>query len=464
MKYLISIETFGCQMNILDSQSIIENLKKKYIFTQNKNLANIILYNTCSVRSLSEHKIISRVGFFRKTKQKKHIILGIIGCMAERVGINILKQNNHINFIIGPNQIYKIPSILKNIEYKSNNNAYIAISNYKNRHKYKNIYYNKNLNKIENFDFSSKKKHKTKNKSFIKINTGCDKFCSFCVVPKTRGILHNKNSIYLIRESKNLSKNNICKITLIGQTINKYNFFVKNKKILFHNILEKVYIKIPKLKRIKFLTNHPKYFNQKIINIIKFQKRICKYFHLPAQSGSNKILKLMNRGYKIEEYLEIISKIKNKIPYISIFGDMIVGFPDETKEDFEMSMQLLDMIKYKNIFVFKYSERSNTLAIQKYKNNISIKKKQKRHKLMLDFQKSINIQNALLLIKKTMSIFIKEVSKFNKNSNLLHLNELYGKSKYDNLIYFYGSKKLIKKTVNLKIISTNSSYLYGKLI
>jgi tRNA-2-methylthio-N6-dimethylallyladenosine synthase len=172
----------------------------------------------------------------------------------------------------------------------------------------------------------------------------------------------------------------------------------------------------------------------------------------------------MNRGYKIEEYLEIISKIKNKIPYISIFGDMIVGFPDETKEDFEMSMQLLDMIKYKNIFVFKYSERSNTLAIQKYKNNISIKKKQKRHKLMLDFQKSINIQNALLLIKKTMSIFIKEVSKFNKNSNLLHLNELYGKSKYDNLIYFYGSKKLIKKTVNLKIISTNSSYLYGKLI
>jgi len=463
----VFIETFGCQMNVLDSELVKINLKKSGYKVVNHNMkADIILYNSCSVRSLSEKKIISRLGHLKKRKKNKNeIIIGILGCMAERRGKNILKNNKHINFLVGPNHIDEIPDLLKKAE-KNIKNVNIVLDKFKERNiKKKGNSFLKDLNVFDTVRNNTKKKNF---KAFVRITKGCNNFCSFCVVPQTRGPEYHKDPDVILKEIFHLVEKGVKEVILLGQTINHYSFIKNNIRISFADLLDQIHKEVPNLLRIRFLTSHPKNFSDKILKVMSSNDRICNYLHIPLQSGSNRILKLMNRGYKVEDYLCLINKVKKKIPSISIFGDMIVGFPSETNEDFQKSLNLLKLIKYRNVFIFKYSERSNTIASKYFIDDITINIKKERHELMLKLQRKITLSKKYELMGKKVLVLVEKSFKIEQvDNNLVFMKQkiiLSGRTMGNDIIHFNGFHSMIGQTALVKITKINDLMIFGNLV
>lgn len=437
----IFIETIGCQMNTLDSDLLKNNLKKKkYEIIDDYKISDIIIINTCSIRENSENKIINKLkGFIKHKKKNKNLIIGIIGCMAEK---EFLLFNNYkeINFILGPNKIYETINIIENIcnnkNKKINNNFSVK----------DNIYNNKII-KIKNKIINKKEEN------FIKLTKGCNNKCSFCIVPIVRGKEINRTPYEILEEIKKIDNKKTNEIILIGQTINHYIYKSFNKTIKFADLLYLIDKEIINIKRIKFLTSYPKNFDLNIISLIKESKKIVNFLHIPAQSGSNKILTLMKRNYEIEEYIELINNIKNIINDISIVGDIIVGFPNEKKKDLIKTIDLIKKIKYKKIFIFKYSKRKYTESENFYKDNIEEREKNNRLNLLLKIQNKISEKEKKKLINKTYEVIIvKEVN----NQNLFltkSKNDLSIFVKLSNDVKIGESIKIkIKQMINNKFI------------
>jgi tRNA-2-methylthio-N6-dimethylallyladenosine synthase len=368
------IKTFGCQMNVRDSELIAGNLLSKgYKIVDSPEEADVLLFNTCSVRQHAEDKTWSEIGRYKsRPRSTVHgpLIIGLVGCMAEYHKYGAFKKSEYIDFVCGPNNIAAIPFLIE--AAKKTDNKGMAVGQ---RQRDEFIY---------NTNFQN-----TADKSFIVITEGCNNFCSYCVVPLVRGIERSRHHEDILKEIKDLVSKGIKEITLLGQNVNSYispqsTVHSPQSKVTFIELLKMVN-EVEGLESFTFMTSHPKDASTELFKAMARLDKCAKYLHLPIQSGSDRILKLMNRKYTAKEFLNNIDEYK-KIVNAKLSTDIIVGFPTESKKDFLATKKLLEMVKFDNAYIFKYSVRAHTQAAT-LKDDVSLKEKQRRHKILLDLQR-----------------------------------------------------------------------------
>ena len=365
----IHIKTFGCQMNDRDSELVVgQFLSKGYCLTDDVKKANVILLNTCSVREHAEHKVWSELGSLKSLQANKPII-GVIGCMAKNVGSKIIKRMPHVDIVCSPNDLDKVYRLVENSRKYKHQQVQIS-SEIRNKSFYKHF-------------FHSDKKH-----SYVNISEGCSNFCSYCVVPYVRGRHRSRLLADIIKEVKRVVNEGINSITLLGQNVNDYSSHRGKTNVDFVNLLD-IVSDINGIKDLGFVTSHPKDINFELFDLMAQKKNIRRYLHLPVQSGSNRVLKLMNRKYTRERYFEIIRQYRKSLPGGILATDVIVGFPGETEGNFKDTVDLMKKVKFNFAYIFKYSLRPHTRA-EKMVDSVSPETKAKRHKILLDLQRKIS--------------------------------------------------------------------------
>ncbi|MDR1391611.1 MAG: tRNA (N6-isopentenyl adenosine(37)-C2)-methylthiotransferase MiaB [Clostridiales bacterium] len=429
------VKTYGCQQNHNDSGKILGVLYKMgYGFCNDMCEADIIIFNTCAVRENAENKIYGNAGALKQLKKKKPgVLLGICGCMTEQKHVLeiIEKKYKHIDFVFGTNLIHNLPEIIER-SLKSR-----TFKVYKSSEIIENI-----PQKRSSFPVAS-----------VMIVQGCDNFCTYCIVPYVRGREISREPGAIIFEIKELAKNGYKEIILLGQNVNSYG---KNlgTKITFSELLENI-CKIDGIERIRFISPHPKDVSDELIKVISDNGKICKQLHLPVQAGSNEILKRMNRKYTKEQYLSLVLKIREKIPNIAITTDVIVGFPGETNEDFDHTLDVIQKVRFDMIFSFLYSKRRGTPAFDMV-DFLTSQEKQKNFNKLIEIQNKISRQKNDAFLGKIVEVLVEGTSKSN-------MAMMFGRTDGGKIVNFGGGKELIGKILNIKVIETKTWYLIGKV-
>ena len=434
MERKVFIKTFGCQMNEYDSNRIYDSVKKLgYKKTNNQENADCFILNTCHIRDKAKEKVYHEIGRLKKifrSKQKPIVI--IAGCVAQAENQEMLKREPYIDLVIGPQSYHKINDrILNHIEKKKKieETEFDAISKFE------------YLSKIKN-DFG-------KVSSFLTIQEGCDKFCHFCVVPYTRGPEYSRPFKQIIDEAKYLVDNGVKEIILLGQNVNAYNF----KDYRLSNLILEIE-KFPQIERVRYTTSHPKDMTDDLMDIYKNSKKIMPLVHLPVQSGSNKILDLMNRKHTINEYLKIFDKLKEINPNIEFSSDFIIGYPGEEEQDFKNTFELIKRIKFINSYSYIFSPRPGTVAadLKLIDKEISIERLKKIQNVLFENQMSMNKS----LENKTINVLIENLTE--------DKTKVFGRSEYMTSVIFNGKKEDVGKVVPVKIKQSNRSTLFGETI
>ena len=450
----VYIESYGCQMNFSDSEIVSSILLNEgFDHTKNAENADLILINTCSIREKAEDNIRNRLSFFNSLKKKNtNIKIGVLGCMAERLKEKLLHEEKVVDIVAGPDSYRTLPELIKKT---SNGQRSIDTK----------------LSKVETYDDIIPHHFDSNNVSgLISIMRGCDNMCSFCVVPFTRGRERSRNPFTIVKEAEELFKGGIREVTLLGQNVDSYKWshLSNNKKdleklntnskiISFANLLEMVALVDSNL-RIRFSTSHPKDITDEVLYVIKKYENICNYIHLPAQSGNNRILKLMNRTYTREWYLNKINSIRNIVgDNCGISSDFISGFCSETDKEHRETLSLMDKIKYDYSYTFSYSERKGTMAERKFTDDIPNNIKQKRLSELIIKQREHSLYRNKLCVNKTFKVLIEGLSKKSKN-------KFKGRSSENKMIVFPKSNYNIGDYVNVKVLECNSATLFGEII
>ncbi|HHX48977.1 MAG TPA: tRNA (N6-isopentenyl adenosine(37)-C2)-methylthiotransferase MiaB [Clostridiales bacterium] len=435
LKYFI--QTFGCQMNVHESEKISGLLNSHgYSKTYDIENADIIVFNTCCIRDTAEKKILSKIGDLKALKRKnKDLIIAIVGCMTQQKGKaeNILKSYNYVDIILGSNNHLDLVKYINELPKKK---KIIKIESLENN------------NLIENFPICRDSKYK----AYVNITYGCNNYCTYCIVPYVRGSEISRDPEKIISEITNLLKNGVKEITLLGQNVNSYKF----ENVDFNKLLSMIdNIDVVENFWIRFMTSHPKDFNSEIIETIANSKHLCKSIHLPLQSGSNKILNLMNRKYTREQYLNIIKNIKDNIPNCGITTDIMVGFPYETEKDFLDTIDILEKAKFINAFTFVYSKRNGTPASEMPQISAEIKKDRIMRLIKKQNEIAKNLSNKY--INNTYTAFVESYD--NKNKHFITRLED-GKQVNINS----SDKSILGTFVKVKIINAGISALLGEII
>ncbi|MCX7833902.1 MAG: tRNA (N6-isopentenyl adenosine(37)-C2)-methylthiotransferase MiaB [Ignavibacteria bacterium] len=429
----VYIETFGCQMNFSDTEILLRILAENNFFeTSDLSKANIILLNTCSVRKHAEEKIYSRLHSFKKLKKKNpNIVIGILGCMAERMKSKLFDDFEFLDLITGPDEYRKLPDLIKNVRKGKKGVA-------------------TKLSKKETYDDIIPLRKKGIS-AWISIMRGCDKFCSFCIVPFTRGRERSRSYNSIIKEAKCLSDEGVKEITLLGQNVNSYKYAGND----FADLLLAVADAVGKV-RIRFTTSHPYDLSIKLLEAIASRENICNYIHLPVQSGSNRILRLMNRFYTIEQYKEIIKSAREIIPSVGISTDIIAGFPSETEEDHKLTLKLLEEVQFDSAFTFIYSPREGTKAY-KLTDDVPAEVKKRRLGEIINLQRKISLNIHKKLIGEEKEILIESFSKKSKEY-------LLGRTDCNKTVIVPKGNLNIGDFAFVKINKVNSATLFGTVI
>lgn len=435
------IETYGCQMNFADSEIVAAILiKSGYTLTNDIYSADIILLNTCAIRDNAEKRIWNRLQNLKfLKKEKKELTFAVLGCMAERLKTKLLEKEKLIDIVAGPDAYRDLPNLL--IKAKDGRKAVNVL-----------------LSKEESYaDINPVRLSSNGVSAFISIMRGCNNMCSFCVVPFTRGRERSRDPESIVNEAVELFNNGYREITLLGQNVDSYKFREKNGKVInFASLLEKV-AQINPLLRIRFSTSHPKDMTDEVLYVMAKYNNICKYIHLPVQSGNNRILARMNRGYSREWYLDRINAIKTIVPNCAISTDIITGFSSETEKEHQDTLSLMEKVKYDFAYMFMYSERPKTLAARKYKDDIPYEVKKQRLKEIIDLQQKHSLHNNKKYIGKTCEVLIEGTSKRSKDY-------LYGRNS-QNAVVVFPAKNFVKgEYVNVKITDCTSATLFGEVI
>ena len=433
----IFIKTFGCQMNEYDSNRIFDTVKKiGFEKTDKYEDANCYLLNTCHIRDKAKEKVYHEIGRVKKIfRFKKKPIVIVAGCVAQAENQEMLKREPYIDIVIGPQSYHKI------------NDAIQKHTNNKKKEE------ETEFDTISKFNYLSKIKNKdSKVSSFLTIQEGCDKFCHFCVVPYTRGPEYSRPFDQIIKEAKEIVQSGAKEIILLGQNVNAYNYKSENKEYRLSDLLLELE-SFNELKRIRYTTSHPKDMTEDLINVYKKSNKLMPLVHLPVQSGSNKILKLMNRKHTIEEYLKIHEKLKKINSNIEFSSDFIIGYPEENDEDFKNTMELIEKINFINSYSFVFSPRPGTVAA----DCDLVDKKKSKARLEIIQKKLFNNQ-----IKKNKSLEATIVNVLVEN-RMKDGIKLFGRTEYMTSVIFDGGLENIGKIVQVEISGSNQNSLFGKL-
>ena len=436
MEKKIFIKTFGCQMNEYDSNRIYDSVKKiGFKKTNNQKNADCFVLNTCHIRDKAKEKVYHEIGRIKKIyKQKFKPIMIVAGCVAQAENQEMLKREPYIDAVIGPQSYHKINDLLKKF-----------VSNDKKEET--------EFDTIRKFEYFDKIKNESnKISAFLTIQEGCDKFCHFCVVPYTRGPEYSRPFNKILSEAEILIKNGAKEITLLGQNVNAYSYIENFKEYRISNLINELE-KYSELQRIRYTTSHPRDMTDDLINCYANNKKLMPFVHLPIQSGSNKILKLMNRRHTVEEYMNTYEKIKKINSEIEFSSDFIISYPGETNDDFNETLELVKKIKFINSYSFIFSPRPGTKAadLKLVDNEISKERLKKIQKYLFDNQISMNRS----FEKKSIEVLVE--------NKIQGQPKLFGRNKYLNSVIFDGDESNIGKILKVKIESSNQNSLFGKI-
>ena len=448
------IESYGCQMNFADSEVVASILTKDgYTQTSEAGEANLILINTCSIREKAEQTVRTRIKQFKQVKKENsELTIGILGCMAERLKSKFLEEEKLVDLIVGPDAYRDLPKLVQ--ETTEGRKAVNVI-----------------LSQEETYaDISPVRLNSNGVTAFVSIMRGCDNMCSFCVVPFTRGRERSRQPKSILNEVSELKKNGFKEITLLGQNVDSYLWYgggakkdfskipEENKKhhITFAMLLEDIAQKNQSI-RIRFSTSHPQDMKDEVLHTIARNKNICNHIHLPVQSGSSELLKLMNRGYTREWYLDRIKAINKIIPECGISSDFITGFCNETEQDHALTLSLMGLVKFNFSYMYYYSERPNTFAQRKLQDNITIDIKKRRLQEIVDLQRSHSLLNNKLYVGKNYQVLIEGLSKKSKE-------DFYGRNDQNSVVVFKKKQANIGEFVKVHITSCTSATLIGEII
>lgn len=457
----VFIRSFGCQMNKLDSALVTSALRAAgFGLTDSINDADVVLINTCSVRDHAEQRVLSHLGHLEHIKKARpNLIVGVIGCMAQRLGEKLF-QHQAVDLVCGPAQICQIPQLLADAMQEKKKTLAITERIRQKESENQN-------NALEQFESAYGIEDKQlPGQAYVRVMHGCDRFCSYCVVPFVRGPEVCRPPTVIIEQIKKLADAGVKQVTLLGQTVNSYKYTAGEKTYCLADLLAMA-SDIDGIEWIKFVTNYPaEKFLNKILQAMADSPKVCHYLHIPAQSGSDKILRAMNRHYTATQYLELLDKARATVPDIAIAGDFIVGFPGETEEDFQATIDLVKKAKYKNCFIFKYSPRPETRADEKLHDNISPEVKKRRNIELLAVQERISDELSRDFLGKQVKVLVEGLSKKS------HLNpthdgsepQLVARTAEDWIVVFNGPTYLAGQFTTVRITKTTSLTLFGEFI
>ena len=431
------IETYGCQMNVADSEVVASIMQSDgFELTDTITGADAILVNTCSIRDNAEQKVISRLQYFQSLKRKKHgLIVGVIGCMAERVQQELIKDHG-VDFVAGPDAYLDLPNLVGAVEKGEK-----AI--------------NIELSTTETYREVLPARIGKAISGFVSIMRGCNNFCSYCIVPYTRGRERSRDMESILNEVKDLDARGYKEVTLLGQNVNSYKFEKEGQTIGFPELLEQVALAVPNM-RIRFTTSHPKDMSDATLEMIAKYPNLCKFIHLPVQSGSNAVLKAMNRKYTREWYLERIAAIRRILPEATIGTDIFCGFHNESEENHQETLSLMREVGFDAAFMFKYSERPGTFAAKNLPDNISEEEKVRRLNEIIALQMELSHESNKRDVGKTFEVLVEGYSKRSRD-------HFCGRTSQNKMVVFPKAGRKIGDFVQVTITKATAATLLGEV-
>jgi len=457
----VHIKCFGCQMNKLDSSLVASALKEAGYETDGKATeADAVIINTCSVRAHAEERVFSHLGHLKHVRKKRPgMVVVVMGCMAQRLAQRLL-EHEAVDIVVGPGQIPQIPRMLDEAMGNRGTGKRIAVSR-----EIRTAEPESETRRLDEFEaaFDSDANH-IKSQAFVRVMRGCNNFCSYCVVPYVRGPEISRRPAAIMEQIRRLADGGIRQVTLLGQTVNSYKYTAGERTYYLADLLEMAGA-IEGIEWIRFITSHPGRFDDSILHAMAGLPKVCPYLHIPAQSGSDRILAAMNRNYTAGQYLGLLERAREIVGDIAIAGDFIVGFPGETEADFQATVDMVGKACYKNIFVFKYSPRPGTRAEMKLADSVANEVKQRRNVELLNLQNEIASDCNKRFAGRNMKVLVEGLSKkphLNRADNEAN-PQLIGRTATDHIVVFNGPRRLAGTFAEVRITKTTALTLFGEL-
>ena len=452
------IETVGCQMNMLDSELVVGSLRNEgYELTDDITQADAILYNTCSVRQHAEDKIYSALGRIRRLKRHKpDLAIGVLGCMAQKDQDQILRRAPHVDVIVGPGQLAKVPELLARA--KAENAPQMAVSLPRTAGSRESV----TASFAEYDPLREPEMRPSPFQAFVRVMMGCDKFCTYCIVPSVRGPEQSRPPAVILEEARLLVDQGVKEITLIGQTVNSYKYpEAPGQTARLSDLLLRLH-GIDGLERIKFVTNFPNDMTDDLLEAVRDLPRVSRYLHVPAQSGCDEVLKRMKRTYTVALYDDMLARVRETIPEVAVSSDFIVGFCGETEASFERTVRLVERARFKNSFIFKYSPRRGTKADTLFIDDVPEEVKKRRNQDLLAIQAAISLDDNRRFLGRTVEVLVEGPSKTAaRRDEVGEFGQLAGRTACDRIVAFEGHERLIGQFVPVVVEDASAVTLVG---
>jgi tRNA-2-methylthio-N6-dimethylallyladenosine synthase len=455
------IETVGCQMNVLDSELVVGTLRRQgYELTHEVRDADVIFFNTCSVRQHAEDKIYSALGRLRNHKRRHpHTVLGVLGCMAQKDQELILRRAPHVDIVCGTGQLAQLPELIAAVRETRTPQLALSLDRKEaSRHEVERSF--------ESYDpMRDPSMRPSPFQAYVRIMIGCDKFCTYCIVPSVRGPEQSRHPEHIAAEVRQLAAEGCKEVTLLGQTVNSYEFaHGDGRRERLADLLLRIH-DTPGIERIKFITNFPRDMSDDLLDAVRDLPKVCEYLHVPAQSGCNDILKRMKRLYTVEFYRDMLHRCRQRLPGVAISSDFIVGFCGESEESFERTCDLVREGGFKNSFIFKYSPRPGTKADELFPDDVPEEVKKRRNNDLLAIQNSVSLADHRRRVGQTVAVLVEGPSKTAlKHETGSGPKQLTGRTMTDHIVVFEGNERLIGRTVQVRVEEATAFTLFGSVV
>jgi tRNA-2-methylthio-N6-dimethylallyladenosine synthase len=455
------IETVGCQMNVLDSELVVGSLRRQgYELTHEAADADVILFNTCSVRQHAEDKIYSALGRLRAHKRRHpHKVLGVLGCMAQKDKELIRRRAPHVDIVCGTGQLARLPELITAVQETRTPQFALSL----NRKEASRLEVERSF---ESYDpLRDPSMRPSPFQAYVRIMIGCDKFCTYCIVPSVRGPEQSRPPEQIAAEVRQLAAEGCKEVTLLGQTVNSYEYhYADGRRERLSDLLLRIH-DTPGLERIKFVTNFPRDMSDDLLDAVRDLPKVCEYLHVPAQSGCNEVLKRMKRLYTVEFYRDMLQRCRERVPGVAISSDFIVGFCGETEASFQRTCDLVREAGFKNSFIFKYSPRPGTKADELFADDVPEEVKKRRNNELLAIQNMISLADHRRRIGQTVEVLVEGPSKTARKHEVgSGPRQLTGRTRTDHIVVFEGPERLIGQTVQVRIEEATAFTLFGNVV
>ena len=451
------IDTVGCQMNVLDSELVVGSLRRQgYALVHDPAAADVILFNTCSVRAHAEEKIYSALGRLARHKRKHpDAVIGVLGCMAQKDQEEVRRRAPHVDLVVGTGQLARVPELIDAVKETRQPQYALSLGRADGGK-------DAVTASFESFDPPRDASMRpTPFQAYVRIQIGCDKFCTYCVVPATRGPEQSRHPDHIVSECRQLAAEGCKEVTLIGQTVNSYKFdHGDGRRSRLSDLIARIH-DTAGIERIKFVTNFPKDMTDDLLDAVRELPKAVKYLHVPVQSGCDEVLKRMKRQYTVGSYREMLHRCREKVPGVAVSSDFIVGFCGESEDSFQKTMDLVGEAKFKNSFIFKYSPRPGTKADDLFADDVPEEVKKRRNNDLLAVQAANSLDDHRARVGQTVEVLVEGPSKLGEKQPAGGVRQLTGRTMTDHIVVFDSHDRLTGRTLNVHVREASAFTLYG---